>query len=181
MEPCIRYGREYLPARVSVAPGGSTTGGIGPSVGAPPTTARSTVGSFSSHSTRSRAGGSDSTSDHVAARASAWTAEIATSSRSATTATKLPLRTTSTTPERLRTAPSSRPCSSARGLGGRSTRAWSMPGMARSCTNLVVPSTIPGRSIRGPGRPTYRCWYAGFGGASPVTATSNDRPPSSSQ
>ena len=82
----------------------------------------------------SPAGGNDSVSPQRALRASASRARMASSSRSAATARKLPSRTTATTPGRRRIAASSTDSSCAPGEGGRTTRPNTMFGKRTSCT-----------------------------------------------
>ena len=106
----------------------------------------------------------------TAAARSASRALIACSSRSQTTATKLPSRTTVTTPGIALTAPASRLTSSARGAGGRTTRACSMPGRRRSWTYAAPPVNFGGMSRRERLWPTYLYSPGAFGFAFAVAS-----------
>ena len=72
--------------------------------------------------------------------------------------------------------------------GGRTFRAWTMPGSRTSTAHSSDPSTFPGMSYRGRDWPTIFSSWTGFMGARPVVsltfrpvrATSKRRPPISS-
>src|SRR2546425_9482912 len=74
---------------------------------------------------------------------------IAAHSVSATTARKLPRRTTLVSPLMEPIELSSTPVSWAPSAGGRTTRAWSIPGTRKSCMYVCSPVTLAGTSGRG--------------------------------
>ena len=87
-----------------------------------------------------------------------------------------------------RTEDSSTETSRAPANGGRTFRAWTMPGSFTSTAHSIDPSTLAGMSYRGMDWPTIFSACTGFTGARPVVsftflpvrATSKRRPPISS-
>src|SRR5262249_21808162 len=116
--------------------------------------------------------------DHVAL---SWLAAFtAAHSLSATTARKFAWRTTFRNPLIPLTDASSTLRSSAPTAGGRTTRAWSMPGTRTSCMYLHSPVTFAGMSTRGTEVPTM-VYSPGFlVGAVLSTFRWNSRSPTSS-
>src|SRR5215813_11146171 len=122
--------------------------------------------------------GKPSHDDHVAL---SWLAAFtAAHSLSATTARKLACLTTFRTPLIPLTDDSSTLRSSAPTAGGRTTRAWSMPGTRTSCMYVHSPVTFAGISTRGADVPTT-VYSPGFlTGAFLSTFRRNSRSPMSS-
>ena len=139
IDACARYGREYVASSRFAAAAPAT-----PLV----KTVFVAVGSRGSSSRISTGSGSAGLSSQRAAPRAASSALTACSSRSAQTPTKLPFLTTDTTPGKPRTASASNATNRAEYVGGRSTRACTIPGSSMSWT-YAAPVNFAGRSRRG--------------------------------
>jgi hypothetical protein len=127
------------------------------------------------------AGGRSPGSSQRALACSARAAAIACSSRLAATATKLPSRTTASTPGIALAAAMSMFTSRARGASGRTTRPWTMPGSRMSCRYASPPVTLAGMSRRLTLWPTSLCSLLALGATLADASRWNEASPATSQ